>query len=920
MTPTPTPTPATDQGARRPAPAAAARSFWPLRDLPTVAWLAALVAVTAIHPWLDTPRWLLIHLFFLGALTHAVLVWSQHFAAALLRRPADRDRQASRLIGANGGALLVIAGVETGAWVVVLGGAVCLAAAAVSHAWEFVAGLRGALGNRFAPTLRYYVTAAALFLVGITLGTLLARSPEGEWHSRLIVAHAAVNVLGWIGLTMLGTLVTLWPTMLRTRMLDGTLRTAERTLAVLTAGVLIAAAGALAGWAWVAAAGLAVHTVGVALAAWTMVRLARAKRPASFATWSVAAGIAWLLGCLIAWTGTAAGAAVGAGGAAAAMAGVAAGLTDVAPYLAAGTGAQVLLGALSYLLPVQLGRGPASVKAANARVDRGAVFRVATANVMLLLCAAPVPSWVRVIASVVFLAVLLAFVPLAASAARAARAAAHTRTAPPTGQDTTGQDTTGQDTTGPARSTTRAQLAAALVTALAVVIGGVSADPAAAGLAIAGSATGTVAPTGERRVVQVEAHGMVFTPNRIEVPAGTELVIELTNTDPAQIHDLVLASGVSSPRLAPGETATVEAGIVGADTEGWCSIVGHRQAGMTLDIVATGADSPTASPTTEADDVATTGHDTHALADVPGAEVDFAATPGDDFTAFDAALPPLPERPADGSPTVHRHTFEVIEQEMEVAPGVTQELWTFNGQVPGPVLHGRVGDVFEITLVNNGTMGHSIDFHASWLAPDEPMRTIPPGESLVYTFTAHRAGIWMYHCSTVPMSAHIANGMAGAVIIEPDDLPAVDRSYVISQAEYYLGPQGGTVDLEALNAQRPDALVFNGYVNQYVHRPLQARVGERVRFWVLDLGPNRPSSFHVIGAQFDRVWFEGDYLLGSAAAPADGGDGGSQALGLHPAQGGFVELVFPEAGTYPFVTHYMVDAEHGAKGLVTVTP
>ena len=129
--------------------------------------------------------------------------------------------------------------------------------------------------------------------------------------------------------------------------------------------------------------------------------------------------------------GTAAGAAVGAGGAAAAMAGVAAGLTDVAPYLAAGTGAQVLLGALSYLLPVQLGRGPASVKAANARVDRGAVFRVATANVMLLLCAAPVPSWVRVIASVVFLAVLLAFVPLAASAARAARAAAHTRTAPP---------------------------------------------------------------------------------------------------------------------------------------------------------------------------------------------------------------------------------------------------------------------------------------------------------------------------------------------------------------------------------------------------------------------------------------------------------------------------------------------------------
>ena len=188
------------------APVAAARSFWALRDLPTALWLAALVLVTAIHPWLATPRWLLIHLFFLGALTHAVLVWSQHFAAALLRRPTDRDRQSSRLILANGGAVLVIVGVEAGWWVVVLGGAVCVAAAVVWHAWEFVAGLRQALGNRFAATLRYYIVAASLFLVGIVLGTLLARAPQGEWHSRLLVAHAAVNVLGWIGLTILGTL------------------------------------------------------------------------------------------------------------------------------------------------------------------------------------------------------------------------------------------------------------------------------------------------------------------------------------------------------------------------------------------------------------------------------------------------------------------------------------------------------------------------------------------------------------------------------------------------------------------------------------------------------------------------------------------------------------------------------------------
>lgn len=408
------------------------RSFWPLRDLPTALWLAALVLVTAIHPILDTPRWLLIHLFFLGALTHAVLVWSQHFAAALLRRPTDRDRQSARLIAANGGAVLVIAGVETGAWVVVVGGAVCLTAAVAWHAWEFVAGLRRALGNRFAPTLRYYIAAACLFLVGIVLGTLLARAPQGEWHARLIVAHAAVNVLGWIGLTILGTLVTLWPTMLRTRMLDGTLRAATRTLAVLGTGVVVTATGALLGRPWAVAAGLAIYTAGVGLTAWTMVRLARAKRPASFATWSVAAGVAWLVGCLVTWVGTTVGSAAGAGP----MAAVATGLNDVAPYLAAGAGAQVLLGALSYLLPVQLSRGPASVKAANAAIDRGAAFRVATANVMLLLCVAPTPSWVRVIASSVYLAVMLAFAVCAARAARAARTARAPGTpAPPVAPD-----------------------------------------------------------------------------------------------------------------------------------------------------------------------------------------------------------------------------------------------------------------------------------------------------------------------------------------------------------------------------------------------------------------------------------------------------------------------------------------------------
>lgn len=282
------------------------------------------------------------------------------------------------------------------------------------------------------------------------------------------------------------------------------------------------------------------------------------------------------------------------------------------------------------------------------------------------------------------------------------------------------------------------------------------------------------------------------------------------------------------------------------------------------------------------------------------------AAPPADFRAHDAALPPL------GKSNVHRRTFTIRDVVREVAPGVTQTQWTYDGQVPGPVLHGRVGDEFVITLVNKGTVGHSIDFHASALAPQQPMRTIAPGESLEYRFRAKRAGIWMYHCSTMPMSAHIASGLFGAVVIEPPDLPKVDRSYILVQSEFYLGPQGGSADATKIQAERPDAVVFNGYVNQYDHRPLTAKVGERVRIWVLDAGPNRPSSFHIVGAQFDTTYAEGTYLL-------RGGPGGSQSLGLQPAQGGFVELSFPEPGDYPVVSHLMIDAERGAHGLVHVT-
>jgi nitrite reductase (NO-forming) len=284
--------------------------------------------------------------------------------------------------------------------------------------------------------------------------------------------------------------------------------------------------------------------------------------------------------------------------------------------------------------------------------------------------------------------------------------------------------------------------------------------------------------------------------------------------------------------------------------------------------------------------------------------------PGPTFTPYKATVDPLP---ASDGPVTRTLTLTVTDKKIEVAPGITQTLWVYNGTAPGPLLHGRVGDSFVITLENKATMGHSIDFHAGALAPDRPMRTIAAGESLTYTFTATRAGVWMYHCATMPMTSHMANGMFGAVIIEPDDLPSVDRSYVLVQNEYYLGDHdGGTVDADKIAEGKPDLVTFNGYANQYDHAPLPARVGERVRVRVLDAGIERATSFHVIGGQFDTVWSEGAYLLNRSK------DTGSQALGLDHGQGGFVELTFPEKGTYPFVSHFMIDAERGAHGLFDV--
>ena len=423
------------------------------------------------------------------------------------------------------------------------------------------------------------------------------------------------------------------------------------------------------------------------------------------------------------------------------------------------------------------------------------------------------------------------------------------------------------------------------VAIVAVVVAGGSGDSGDTALE-AGGVTGA-------QTVEVELGEFYVEPASIEVPAGTELSVTITNAGELP-HDLKLDGETGSELLDPGETVTADLGVIETSTQAWCTVPGHREAGMVLDITVTGA--PAAGGSTpaaggdEADDAA---------------QIDFNAEPAAGWKPYDPTL-----RPAPGG-TEHEITMRAVETEIEVAPGVTQMMWTFDGTVPGTTLRGRVGDIFTVTLVNDGSIGHSVDFHASKVAWNDEMRTIEPGESLVYQFEAKHAGAFMYHCGTDPTLHHIGNGMFGAIIIDPPaGLPDVDHEYLFVQSELYLGPQGEPGDLTKMQDEAWDAVVFNGYVSQYRHAPIRVEPGERVRAWVVDTGPSENSSFHVVGTIFDTLYKEGAYHL-----RPDAGRGGAQALDLQPAQGGFVEFTFDEPGLYPIVTHKFANVGKGALGL-----
>ena len=277
------------------------------------------------------------------------------------------------------------------------------------------------------------------------------------------------------------------------------------------------------------------------------------------------------------------------------------------------------------------------------------------------------------------------------------------------------------------------------------------------------------------------------------------------------------------------------------------------------------------------------------------------------YRRFDPTLPPLQK-----SDRLQLH-FHAREAPVRVSDDLVVAAWTFDGDVPGPIVHCRVGDTVEFTLTNDADIPHSMDFHAAQIDPKIAFRSVIKGQSVTYTFRPRWAGAFMYHCGTAPVLMHIGSGMYGAIVVSPrEPLPAA-KEFVLVQGEYYLGDTvngARAFDYQKMLSTLPDFVAFNGRPNQYVKEPIKVKVGDRVRFWVTSVGPQHPCNFHVVGEQFDTVYL---------GAPPGSAIRGVQTFAV-PAGGGMCfELLCDVPGEFPFVNHAFGHGQKGAIGILDVS-
>jgi nitrite reductase (NO-forming) len=354
-------------------------------------------------------------------------------------------------------------------------------------------------------------------------------------------------------------------------------------------------------------------------------------------------------------------------------------------------------------------------------------------------------------------------------------------------------------------------------------------------------------------------------------------------------HDIVFPDqNAKSPRVngKGASTTIVFRATKSGDFLYFCSVPGHQLAGMQGQFLVT----PILAPQTLV-------------------EADISREPTD-------LPPPIGKR----DPQTVRLDLFTVEQEGRLAEATTFGYWTFNGKVPGPFVRVRVGDTVDVHLRNSAdsNMIHSVDFHAA-TGPGGGAAAlqVDPGGEKSMTFKALIPGLYVYHCATPMVAEHIANGMYGMILVEPEaGLPPVDHEFYVMQGEIYteaaFGQHGSQeFSVEKLLNERPEYFVFNGSVGAISKlHPLHAKVGETVRLFFGVGGPNFTSSFHVIGEIFDKV-----YNLGGLTNPPLEG---IQTVTVAPGGAVITEFKLHVPGNYTIVDHALARMERGLAGLLIV--
>jgi nitrite reductase (NO-forming) len=277
------------------------------------------------------------------------------------------------------------------------------------------------------------------------------------------------------------------------------------------------------------------------------------------------------------------------------------------------------------------------------------------------------------------------------------------------------------------------------------------------------------------------------------------------------------------------------------------------------------------------------------------------------FQRFDPMLPAVEP----GEKNVEVIVIDNIVQ--EIAKDVQYAGWTFGGTIPGKTIRAVQGDTINVTFkVDPSANWHSLDFHSAQTSPDVNYRSVGPGEELTYSFTANYPGAFMYHCGTPPVLMHIAAGMYGAMIVDPKEGWSPAQEICLVQSEFYLtdpveGDPFRMPDYNRMMTQTMDYVTFNGHASQYVDEPIKVKVGEPIRIFVMNAGPNIWCSFHVVGAIFDAGYVNANPVNKLA---------GLQSISIGPGDGACVELTINEPGIYPAVNHAFGHAAHGAIALL----